>query len=129
MARAETPLLDRPGLVVVQSAPLFVERKTLPLLYPARRFVPLTARAETSALVEDGGLTGVQLVPLSVERKPPKPEVPTKRSVPLAAKALTLLPNQPEPTADQFVPLSVERKTTLPWAAKRFVPETAKTET
>jgi hypothetical protein len=45
-ARVRTEVFVKPVLAVVQLAPLFVERKTPPLV-PAKRFVPETARALT----------------------------------------------------------------------------------
>jgi hypothetical protein len=55
-----------------------------PLLLPAKRFVPETARVkmEVSGKPE---LTAVQLVPLLVERKTP-PRVPAKRFAPETAR-------------------------------------------
>ena len=55
------------------------------LQVPAKRFVPLIAKAQTSVFVKP---VSVQLVPLLVERKTP-PSVPAKRFVPLIAKAWT----------------------------------------
>ena len=56
---------------------------------PAKRFVPLTARALTTEFVRPE-LTAVQLVPLLVERKtlPYPTEVPAKIFVPLIARHL-----------------------------------------
>jgi hypothetical protein len=76
--------------VAVQLAPLLVERKTPPPQVPAKRFVPLTAKAMTSLFVKPV-LTAVQLVPLLLERKTPPPSVLAKRFVPLAAK-LSIIP-------------------------------------
>ena len=93
---------------------------------PAKRFVPLIARALTSVFVKP---IAVQLVPLLVERKTP-PSDPAKRFVPLTARAETFVFVKPLLTAVQLVPLLVERKTPPPLVpAKRFLPLTARAKT
>jgi hypothetical protein len=78
-------------VAAVQLVPLLVERKRPPPQVPAKRFVPLTARALTLVFVKPV-LTLVQLVPLFVERKTPPPPVPAKRFVPLTAKLFIIPP-------------------------------------
>jgi len=92
--------------VAVQLVPLLVERKT-PLSVPAKRFEPLTVRAETFVFVRPL-LTAVQLVPLLVERKTPPPQVPAKRFVPLAARAETFIFVKPLLTVVRFPPTVFE---------------------
>jgi hypothetical protein len=76
-------------LTAVHFVPLLVERKTPPSRVPAKRFVPLTARALTQALVKP---VAVQLVPSFVERKTPPAAVPAKRFVPLTARLFIIPP-------------------------------------
>ena len=62
----------KPLLTCVQLVPLLVERKTPPSV-PAKRFVPQTARANTSVFVKPV-FTYFQLAPLLVERKLRRPK-------------------------------------------------------
>ena len=117
--RDETTVFGRPELTSVQLVPLFVDRKTPPLV-PAKRFVPdpppvgLTIREFTYLFVEPAA---VHLVPLLVERKTPPPSVPAKRFAPdpplpgLIARDKTKVFVRPRLTAIQLAPFFVERKT------------------
>jgi hypothetical protein len=98
-------------------------------LVPAKRFVPITARAWTSVSRGSGNpaLTAFQLAPLFVVKKTPPPPVPAKRFLPITAKHWISVFVNPELTAFQLVPLFVDRKTPPPSVpANKFVPITAR---
>ena len=120
-------------MIAVQFVPLFVDRKTPPLV-PTKRFGLDPPDAEAIArdkTVVFPKLLALQFDPLLVERKISPPIVAARTFellVPPAAGEMASAYREAfvNPVLTQLVPLFVERK--RPWLvpAKRFVPEAAR---
>src|ERR1035437_1447616 len=108
MKSAATMVSVNPEFMVVQPAPLSVERKTPPAV-PAKSGDPLSDNKDETRLFLRPEFIAFQLLPLSVERDTPLNVPPAKRVVPTIVSALTSCGDRPSRV--QFAPLSVEQST------------------